>query len=134
MVRGPLDKILSVGPELGLAIDPHFRLSDTDLQSEEATISEVVVSQKADFQGQTLEEMEFRTRYNLTVLAIWHQEKPIVDRIGNVRLQLGDTLLVQGRREQVRHWRAIRNFWYWVTYLWKHGGRIRRRMRWRSLR
>ena len=101
MVRGPLDKILAVGPELGLAIDPHFRLSDTDLQSEEATISEVVVSQKADFQGQTLEEMEFRTRYNLTVLAIWHQEKPIVDRIGNVRLQLGDTLLVQGRREQV---------------------------------
>lgn len=102
MVRGPLDKILAVGPELGLAIDPHFRLSDTDLQSAEATISEVVVSQKATFQGQTVEEMGFRTRYNLTVLAIWHQERPIVDRIGNVRLQLGDTLLVHGRREQVQ--------------------------------
>jgi di/tricarboxylate transporter len=101
LVRGSIDNILESRRELGVAIDPHFRLSDTDLMSPEATITEIVVSQKADFHDRTLEEIEFRTRYNLTVLAIWRQEAPILKRIGRVKLQLGDTLLVHGRRDHI---------------------------------
>jgi len=101
LVRGPIEKILESGHELGITIGSHSRLSDTDLTSPEATISEVVISQKAEFQGRTLEEIEFRGRFNLTVLAIWRQEAPILDRISKARLMLGDTLLVHGRREQI---------------------------------
>ncbi len=101
LVRGATDKILASEDSLGVAIDSRFRLSDTDLTSPEATIAEVVVSQKANFIGQTLKEIDFRNRYNLTVLAIWHQEAPIVDRVSRVEIGLGDTLLVHGRREQV---------------------------------
>ena len=101
LVRGAIDRILESRSELGVAIDPHFRLSDTDLMSPEATITEIVISQKAEFHDRTLEEIEFRMRYNLTVLAIWRQEAPILNRVGKVRLQLGDTLLVHGRRDHI---------------------------------
>ncbi len=101
LVRGSIESILDSGKDIGVAIDPHSRLSDTDLKSPETTVSELVVSQKASFIDRTLEEIEFRNRFNLTVLAIWRQEAPIVDRISKVRLKLGDTLLVHGRREQI---------------------------------
>jgi di/tricarboxylate transporter len=110
IVRGSIEKILSSGRELGVAIDPHFRLSETDLTSPEATISEAVISQKANFLDRTLEDIEFRSRFNLTVLAIWRQEAPIVDRISKVRLKLGDTLLVHGRREQIEGLRRNPSF------------------------
>jgi di/tricarboxylate transporter len=68
------------------------------------------VSQKADFIGQTLEQINFRKRFNLTVLAIWHQETAIVDRIGHAPLRLGDTLLVHGRRGQLESLRRVPDF------------------------
>ncbi len=101
LARGSIEKILESGRDLGVAIDAHSRLSETDLSSPEATVSELVISQKASFLDRTLGEVDFRRRFNLTVLAIWRQEAPIVDRISQVRLKLGDTLLVHGRREQI---------------------------------
>ena len=74
---------------------------DKDLRTDEATLAEVVVSQKAHFIGQTLRQMEFRSRYGLTVLGLWREESPITEHVADVPLQLGDSLLVQGRRERI---------------------------------
>jgi di/tricarboxylate transporter len=110
LVTGSLDKILSPEDSLGVMINPDFELEDADFSSPDSTIVEIVVSQKADFIGQTLEQINFRKRFNLTVLAIWHQEQAIVDRIGHAPLRLGDTLLVQGRREQIESLKKIPDF------------------------
>ena len=110
LVTGALEKILAPEESLGVAINPDFQLEDTDLKSPESTIGEIVVSQKADFIGQTLEEINFRKRFNLTVLAMWHQETAIVDRIGHAPIRLGDTLLVHGRREQLQSLRQVPDF------------------------
>ncbi|MDX1615474.1 MAG: SLC13 family permease [Candidatus Promineifilaceae bacterium] len=101
LVKGSVDKLLRVGREIGVAIDPHRRLSEVELISPEATVAEMVISQKADFVDRTLAEIDFRGRYGLTVLAIWRAEAPIVGRLDKVPLQLGDTLLVHARRERI---------------------------------
>lgn len=106
LTKASVSKLLRLGPDIGVAIDRHYRLSDMDLTSPEAAVVEVVVSQKADFVGQTLEEIDFRGRFGLTVLAIWRQEAPIVGRLGEEPLQLGDTLLIHGRRDRID---ALRN-------------------------
>ncbi len=110
VVTGSMDRILSPEDSLGVAINPDFQLEDTDLTSPDSTIGEIVVSQKADFIGQTLEDINFRKRFNLTVLAIWHNETAIVDRIGHAPLRLGDTLLVHGRRQQLDSLRQVPDF------------------------
>lgn len=110
LVTGSLDKILSPEDSLGVMINPDFELEDADFSSPDSTIAEIVVSQKADFIGQTLEQINFRKRFNLTVLAIWHQEQAIVDRIGHAPLRLGDTLLVQGRRGQIESLKKTPDF------------------------
>jgi di/tricarboxylate transporter len=101
MVKGKVSQILAVQDEIGARIDSHMRMSELDLTSPEAMVTEVVISQLADFAGKTLKEIDFRARYGLTVLAIWHREESIVGRIADVPLQFGDVLLVQGRRERV---------------------------------
>jgi di/tricarboxylate transporter len=101
MVKGKVSQILAVQDEIGARIDSHMRMSELDLTSPEAMVTEVVISQLADFAGKTLKEIDFRARYGLTGLAIWHREESIVGRIADVPLQFGDVLLVQGRRERV---------------------------------
>jgi di/tricarboxylate transporter len=103
LINGSINKILDFQERIGVTIDSHMRLSELDLKSPEATVTEVVVSQLANFAGKTLKEIDFRARYGLTVLAIWHREESIVGRLADVPIQLGDVLLVQGRRERLAY-------------------------------
>jgi di/tricarboxylate transporter len=105
MVKGSITQILEVQDHIGIMIDPHTRLSELDLKSSEASMIEVVISQLADFAGKTLKEVDFRAKYGLTVLAIWHKEKVIVNRLSDVPLQLGDILLVHGPRQRLNYLR-----------------------------
>jgi di/tricarboxylate transporter len=105
LVNGSSEKILQVGKAYQASLLSEI-VTDATLRSGESTVAEIVVSQLANFTGQTLRDMDFRDRYGLTVLAIWRGESPILDRLANVRLRMGDTLLVQGRRERIE---AIRD-------------------------
>lgn len=105
LVKGSIAHIFEVEDRIGITIDPHRRLSEFDLKSPEASVIEVVISQLADFAGQTLKEVDFRVKYGLTVLAIWHKEEAIVSRLSDVSLQLGDVLLVQGPRQRLDYLR-----------------------------
>ena len=103
LIKGSITQILDVQERIGARIDPHMRLSDLDLKSPEASVTEVVISQLANFAGKTLKEIDFRAKYGLTVLAIWHKEESIVGRLAEVPIQLGDVLLLQGRRERLSY-------------------------------
>lgn len=101
LVKGTEDKMLSVRNEIGVSLVSENGVPDHDWQNEEVVVAELVVSQKAPFVGKTLKNANFRTHYGLSVLAIWREEKTLAGRLGNVQLKLGDTLLVQGRRERI---------------------------------
>jgi di/tricarboxylate transporter len=100
-VKGSITQILDVQDRIGITIDPLMRLSELDLKSPDSSVIEVVISQLADFAGKTLKEIDFRAKYGLTVLAIWHREEAIISRLSDVPLQLGDVLLVQGPRHSL---------------------------------
>jgi di/tricarboxylate transporter len=60
--------------------------------------------------GQTLEELDFRQRYGLQVLAIWREGNPIRTNLPIQILQFGDALLLQGLRERIRRLAADPDF------------------------
>jgi di/tricarboxylate transporter len=102
LVRGEQMEALTAQEQMGMGLVANRGVvHDEDLESPEVIMTEVVVSQKAHFIGHTLKEIDFRNRFNVTVLAIWREEAPIMDWLADVPLHLGDTLLVQGRREHV---------------------------------
>lgn len=70
---------------------------------------EVVVG-ASDLLGRTLKEVGFRGRYSAAVLAIHRQGRPIEAKLGEVRLHMGDTLLVLADRGFRDRWRDSRDF------------------------
>ncbi|MCA9952466.1 MAG: SLC13 family permease [Anaerolineales bacterium] len=100
LIKGGEEQFLQVHAEVGLSLLPR-QLRDQDLKSPEATMAEIIVSQKAHFIGSTLSEIDFRNRYGLSVLAIWREEAPLSGPLAAEPLRMGDTLLVQGRRERI---------------------------------
>lgn len=110
LAKGSIKQLLDVRREIGVGLEPEPKISDLDLTSPEAAVAEVVISQKADFIGRTVAEIDFRVHFGLTVLAIWRNEEPIVGRVGEIRLKLGDILLVHGRRERINDLQNDRSF------------------------
>ena len=70
---------------------------------------EVVVG-TSDLIGKTLKEVGFRGRYSAAVLAIHRQGRSLDAKLGEVRLRMGDTLLVLADRDFRERWRDSRDF------------------------
>lgn len=77
---------------------------DHPLRAEDQQLAEVVVTQASSLVGTSLSQSRFAERYQLSTLALhragWRPHA-IHDGIHDVRLQVGDVVLVQGPREQV---------------------------------
>lgn len=61
---------------------------------EELELTEIVVPPRSRATGRTLTELELRTRFGLTVLALWREGKVIRTDVGKIPLEVGDGLLV----------------------------------------
>jgi di/tricarboxylate transporter len=65
-------------------------------------LAEAIIAPGAPLIGRSLKEADFRHQHGVFALAIRKHGETIRERIGNVRLDAGDTLLIQGRRDFVQ--------------------------------
>jgi len=72
------------------------------LESPDVRVVEVILAPRSTLTGKTLREVDFREKYGVTVLAIWREGRPMRTRLVDLPVQLGDALLVQGRRDRIR--------------------------------
>ena len=84
---------------------------DTDglLQRRERVVVEVMVAPASRMIGQTLAQIGFRRRTGCIVLGIQRRSRMIRARMGSIRLEAGDELLIQGTHEAVRALRGERD-------------------------
>jgi len=101
LVEGIRDDILKVKDTAGIDIKADVKLSDPDLQTEEVGLVEVILLPRSPLIGRTLKGYRFRERYGLQVLAINRHGDTIRQKISQVRLLMGDVLLVQGARANI---------------------------------
>jgi di/tricarboxylate transporter len=64
--------------------------------SEEVKLAEILILPQSDLVGRTLRSTRFLQTYGVTVVAIHRHGQSLRDKIGYIRLRLGDLLLVQG--------------------------------------
>ena len=77
---------------------------DHPLQAEDQQLAEIVVVQGSPLVNRTLNASRFTDRYQLVSLALQQAGRTLHTlhkEIGDIRLQVGDILLVQGAREQL---------------------------------
>jgi di/tricarboxylate transporter len=99
LLEGMMDNMAWADATGQLDLQPELGIDDGDLQSEAVGIAEVLVSPHSRLVGETLADIRFREKYDLTVLAILREGQPYRTGLNELPLQFGDTLLVQGPRQ-----------------------------------
>ena len=70
-----------------------------NLSSERVGLVEAVVTPNSRLEGRTARSLRLHTRYGLNLLAVSRQGEPINERLGQLRFQVGDVLLLQGEHD-----------------------------------
>jgi di/tricarboxylate transporter len=99
MVKGKQESLLAVEGLQNLVIDKNPPDMDT-LEAEGFGMVEAILSPHTTLAGKSLQELNFRTKYGLNVLAIWREGKAYRTDLRDMALRFGDALLLYGLREK----------------------------------
>jgi di/tricarboxylate transporter len=102
LVEGMVDHLAWAEATGRLDVQPEVGINDGDLQSEVVGIAEVILSPHSRLVGKTLADIQFREKYQVSVLAILRDGRPRRTALVELPLRFGDTLLVQGPRQYLR--------------------------------
>jgi di/tricarboxylate transporter len=103
LVEGKIEDLMKVKEVAGVEIKALLSLQDSDLQSEDSRIAEALLMPQSNLIDRTLKEVDFRRRYGLTALAIYRHGHSLCDKVGHIRLRVGDVLLLLGPGERLQN-------------------------------
>lgn len=81
------------------------------------TFAEVMLTPHSTLQGMTLKQIGFRKRYHMTIVAIKRGARTYRTNVGDLPLELGDSLLVAGEYERIQALRHQQDFILFVPSL-----------------
>ncbi len=99
LIKGNVDDLLKVKDLKG--VDIKADLLDFNREEADFHLAELMVVGGADALAGTVEQINFRTRYGLGILAIHRKGKTMREKIGKIRLKIGDLILVQGEKDSI---------------------------------
>ena len=105
-----LSSVMEIKQWTGLEISPQSKLGLELTGSQKAAIVECVVGPRSSLLGRTIRQLDFRRRYNALVLAVHRQGVNVRRNFADIRLQFGDTLLIEGAEPSIRQLRDNRDF------------------------
>ncbi len=99
-VVGKWANIERLAKEFGWEIKPALETFAESLANTNAGMAETVVSPRSELIGKTLNEVDFKELFGLNPLVLFKDGRKYYSGLTNIRLALGDTLLLQGPWEK----------------------------------
>lgn len=106
---GAVDSVIELRRIRGLVLasDQVFKLAAKD---HERRLFEAVISSESPVIGSNIREMRFRHRYNAVILSVARNGRRLPGKIGDIRLQPGDTVLLEAQKGFLFKFRNSRDF------------------------
>ncbi len=101
LIESPADTLLEAAQKYGLTPAPNRDAAQNRIPDGTLKLAEVILAPRSKLAGQTLAELNFRTRYGLSVMAIRHNGDTLFSHLAEVPLQFGDSLLVEGSSDRL---------------------------------
>ncbi len=103
-IQADQEAILNATQSLHLVAIPDRKTIPLAINNNQQTLlqTEITLAPYGRFDGKSLQDIDFRARFDVSVLAIRHHGKTLVSRLGRVPLHIGDSLLIQGTREKLK--------------------------------
>ncbi len=105
---GRVDMVVDLQRTRGLASTERRQITHFDTSRH--TFFEAVLGTASPLVGQTIKEAEFRSRYQAAVVAIHRSGERVRAKLGDVRLKVGDTLLLLADGGFRNRWRDRNDF------------------------
>jgi len=110
LVKAQAAALLQLRDAAGIAVRSGKKPGDADLRSEQSALVEAVVTPNSELEGRSLKSTDFRNRFGATALAIRRHGEDIREKIGHIRLQIGDELLILVQRRSLARLRRESSF------------------------
>lgn len=110
VLKGEVDDFRSKDTAPFLEILPSPRWTDERLSSPTDVVVEAMLSPRSELIGHSIRSARFRVKYGMNVLALWRTGRQLRVGIGDIPLEFGDALLLQGPRAQLPVLRTEKDF------------------------
>ncbi len=104
-----IDNLLKFRDDMGVLLLSDIKLSEQELAGKNHVIVEGLIPLGSSLIGQSLQEINFRSRYQAFVLAIKRQQELLREKVAHIRLKFSDTLLIMVPRNNLDSMRGTKD-------------------------
>ena len=106
LVRGSASDIMSIQSQDGIGLFPELTTEAIRLGASHTALAEFVIMPNSELEKRTIKEIGFHERFGAVVVAIQRRGAHLREKIGRLRLRMGDVLLVLAGSEGVDRLRS----------------------------
>ena len=110
IVESSASDLMAARQSLGLTVEAEQKFDLGSLERGDVQLIEATLAPRSHIVGRSLRDVRFRDRYGFTALAISRQGEVITERLRDVPLKFGDSLLLQGPPRRVKQLQEGENF------------------------
>jgi di/tricarboxylate transporter len=107
---GDVRSVVDIRKIKGL-VPAHEDMAKFDGKPFKRTMIESVVAENSPLVGQTIRDSQFRSTYNAAILAVHRRGNYIDGKVGDIKLQAGDTLLIESTDDFLNDWKQSPDFY-----------------------
>ncbi|MDZ5473960.1 SLC13 family permease [Bacillus sp. 31A1R] len=108
---GLISTIVELQTMKGLRVDTGSTIELEDLKNGNQILLEAVISHQSSLVHKSIKQNRFRMRYGGGVIAVHRNEERINNKVGDIVLQPGDTLLILAGRDFINRWASSKDFY-----------------------
>jgi di/tricarboxylate transporter len=101
LLHGNVDTLIAMQDKYGLEIHAKTKMDDKKISSNDIKLVEVLIPPQSKLASRTLQNFGFFRRYKCVVLAVQRRGKVIRNRVAEVLLENGDTLLLKADKSDI---------------------------------
>ncbi|MFQ5744027.1 MAG: SLC13 family permease [Acidobacteriota bacterium] len=102
LLKGDVNELVDLYNKEGVELLPALRVEAARFAVKDMALGEVVITPNSSLVGRTLTEVQFRQHYGVSVMALQRHNVHLREQLINIRLRVGDVMLVMGDAEEIR--------------------------------
>lgn len=111
MFTGKIDDLANLQKQAGLRLKTGADFDLDDLKNKRTHLVEAVISHQSFLSFKTIKQLKFRSKYDAGVIAVHRNNERIRNKIGNIILKPGDSLLLLTNSNFIEKYRQSNDFY-----------------------